>query len=85
MYGTIVSQNITGTGTLDIRPLDNLRERLPRNAPGIFETNVQMEVISYEYQGYTVQAQVEAGRCQDPQRIKASPILGGQKSFSHLR
>ena len=47
IYGSIVSKNIGGTGNLDIRTLDDLQDRLPHDAPGIFETKVEMETLTY--------------------------------------
>ena len=47
IYGSMVSKNIGGTGNLDIRTLDDLQDRLPHDAPGIFETKVEMETLTY--------------------------------------
>lgn len=48
IYGSIVSKNIGGTGNLDVRTLDNLQDRLPHDAPGIFETKVELEALTYD-------------------------------------
>lgn len=47
IYGSIVSKNITGSGNLDIRFLEDLQERLPHNTPGVFETKVELETLTY--------------------------------------
>jgi len=47
IFGCIVSRNIIGAGNLDIMPLENLQDRLPHNAPGAFETDVEMKALTY--------------------------------------